>query len=196
MGCFRLLLFVSFCCGFPSAETAAQTSKPVVSKGQTTQRNIEFFEKKVRPILVKRCFECHAGESSESGMRLDSRAGLLKGGQRGAAIQPGKPEKSLLVLAIRHNEELKMPPKSKLPNSERKILTAWVKRGAVWPNSKPVVATKKKSRTGPLFTKAERSFWAFQSPKQPNLPSVKNRAWVRSPLDRFVLSALEKRGLK
>ncbi|MFQ5730480.1 MAG: DUF1553 domain-containing protein [Planctomycetaceae bacterium] len=157
---------------------------------------VEFFEKKVRPILVKRCFDCHAGDSVESKLHLDSRGGMLRGGLRGAAIVPGKPEKSLLILAIRHNEELKMPAKSKLPAAERKILTEWVKRGAVWPNSKPVAPpTKTKTKNGPLFTAEERAFWAFQRPRRPAVPPVRNSAWARSPIDNFVLRELEQAGL-
>ena len=155
----------------------------------------EFFEKKVRPILIKRCFDCHSGDSVESKLHLGSLAGMLTGGLRGPAIVPGKPDKSLLVLSIRHNEELKMPPKSKLPRRERAILIEWVKQGAVWPNAKPVVRKVGKKKAGPLFTAEERRFWAFQRPRQPAVPSVRNAAWVQSPIDNFVLALLDKNGL-
>jgi uncharacterized membrane protein len=89
-----------------------------------------FFELQVRPVLVTRCFKCHGGEKTSSGLRVDSREALISGGERGAAIVPGDPQQSLLVQAIRHGDDLKMPPEEALPAGEVTALVAWVKGGA------------------------------------------------------------------
>lgn len=100
------------------------------------QAELEFFEKRVRPLLVERCYKCHSvtGEKVKGGLLMDSREDLLKGGDTGSALVPGDPEKSLLITAVHYtNEDLMMPPKTKLPAKEVADLTAWVKAGAVWP---------------------------------------------------------------
>jgi len=166
------------------------------SAAEPTAKDLVFFEKQVRPLLVERCFECHTGDDSENGLRLDSLAGMLTGGLRGAAVVPGNPDQSLLVTAIRHNEELKMPPKRKLPTRERAVLTEWVKRGAVWPNARPTPKTST-PLTGapPPFTDAQKSFWAFQPPRDVSPPVVDSPGRVRTPVDRFILARLEAAGL-
>src|SRR5271170_2188411 len=105
-----------------------------------TAADEEFFERKVRPVLVQHCQRCHGPEKAKGGLRLDSRAAALKGGDSGPALVPGSPEKSRLLEAVGYgNAELLMPPKGKLPDSIRADLAAWVKRGAPWPGSdKPV----------------------------------------------------------
>ena len=144
-----------------------------------------FFEKRVRPVLVKRCYRCHGPESKKRGdLRLDSRAALLKGGISGSALKPGKPQESLLIQALSHQKKLKMPPNKRLSSREISDLTAWVKMGAPWPDN------------GSKFTKAERNYWAFQPIQNPKLPRVKSTTWCQSPIDHFILSKLEKQGLK
>ncbi len=160
----------------------------------------EFFEKRIRPLLVARCFDCHGEDQSESELRLDSRADMLEGGSRGAAIVPGEPDKSLLIRAVNHADTLAMPPKEKLAQRDINDLIAWVKAGAVWPDSdKPKTATKKpvvKSETKPMqFTDEQQNFWAFQPMRTPRPPAVKLERWGQSPIDRFILSELELRGL-
>ena len=95
----------------------------------------EFFEKRIRPVLVTHCFECHSGETQESGLRVDSLNGLLTGGDRGPAIVPGKPDESLLISAIRHSDTLQMPATRKLPQPLIDDLAQWVREGAEWPKS-------------------------------------------------------------
>ena len=156
-----------------------------------------FFEKRVRPILIDRCQDCHSEDLAESEFRLDSLAGMLKGGLRGPAIVPGKPEESLLIRAIRHGELLKMPAKKKLPATEIATLAKWVKDGAVWPNAKPVTKPAAGDPAAPVsFTEEQRSFWAFQSPQQAALPIVRNRQWASTALDWFILAQLEKAGFQ
>ena len=169
--------------------TAAPTAAP-------TAKDIEFFEKKVRPLLVAHCVDCHSGDDPDGKLSMDSLGGLLSGGLRGPALVPGKPESSLLVSAIRHNEELKMPPKQKLPTALRAILTDWVRRGAPWPNQKASPTPKRNdSTTGKpnrsLFTPAQKRFWAFQPLDVATQPNVQAENWIANPIDRFVLARLE-----
>src|SRR5262249_6428203 len=104
------------------APSAVRADEPV---------NAEFFEKKVRPILAANCIVCHGVEKQKGGLRLDTKAGFVAGGETGPLVKPGEPDKSLLVKAIRYTElGLKMPKKSKLPDADIAVLTAWVKGGA------------------------------------------------------------------
>ena len=93
----------------------------------------------MRPLLAKRCYECHGAQAKElkGGLRLDSRELALKGGETGPAVVPGKPKASLLVDAINYGDIVQMPPKSKLPKDEIAILTKWIEKGAPWPDSPP-----------------------------------------------------------
>ena len=91
-----------------------------------------FFDKRVEPVLRKRCLGCHNEELKDGNISFLDRDSLLKGGNRGPSIVPGRPEASILILAIRHNGELRMPPGIKLPKKEAAILTEWVRNGAVW----------------------------------------------------------------
>jgi hypothetical protein len=155
--------------------------------------DVEFFEKKVRPILFDRCFRCHSVESKKQkgGLLLDSRAALLKGGDTGPALVPGDAEKSLLIQAVRyHQEHLQMPPSNKLPASEVAALEEWVRRGAVFPGGEGV-AEKKKT----IDLVEGRKFWSFQPPRVMPAPETKDRGWPKQRIDTFLLAALEKKGL-
>ncbi len=159
-------------------------------------KNTEFFEKKVRPLLVNQCLECHgaAGKKVKGKLRLTSRAEMLKGGAGGSALVPGKPNKSRLIEAVRYkNEDLQMPPKGRLSDADIAILEAWVKNGAVWPN---VETTKVVRKPGQLFTDEQKRFWAFQPMKDAPPPAVRDTGWVRTPIDAFILAKLEAKSLK
>jgi hypothetical protein len=154
----------------------------------------EFFEKEVRPILVERCQPCHGGKETKGNLKLTSRAALLKGGDRGPAAVPGKADESEMIRAIRHVDPPRMPPKQKLTDREIDVLTRWVKMGLPWPDAgdtKPPVR-------GPKFqiTDEQRKFWAFQPVKVVPPPEVKDKAWPRSDLDRYILAALEAKELR
>ncbi len=152
----------------------------------------EFFEQKIRPILVEHCFECHSGMEKESGLRVDSLASLLTGGERGPALVPGKPDDSVLIQAVRHDDTLQMPPERKLPQPVINDLMQWVKEGAVWPNSEAVAIAPHPMATERLPTDEDRRFWAFQSPTHEAIPHVADSAaWARTPIDRFILQKLE-----
>ncbi|MDB5391687.1 MAG: Protein of unknown function (DUF1553)/Protein of unknown function (DUF1549)/Planctomycete [Planctomycetaceae bacterium] len=100
---------------------------------ETTPELTEFFESKVRPVLINRCFECHGNGQSKGGLSLENRDSFLKGGETGVVVEPGKPDESSLIEAIRHDGAIKMPPKHKLPEREIADLTKWVTQGATWP---------------------------------------------------------------
>jgi hypothetical protein len=155
-----------------------------------------FFEKNIRPILVERCDQCHSANSKKirGGLTLDHREAWLKGGDSGPAIEPGKPEESLVVLAVRYEEDgMKMPPKGKLPDREIALLTEWVAMGAPDPRSETAAAPAKPLAA--VDMDEARRFWAFVPPADPPVPAVKDTSWPQSPLDRFILAALEENGL-
>lgn len=156
---------------------------------------IAFFESHIRPVLANRCFGCHGPEKQKGGLRVDSLAALLEGGESGPALKRGKPDESRLIQAIRHGEALQMPPRMKLPPKEIADLTAWVKMGAPWPDANPAAVKSRPDAVEPTFTKEQTGHWAFQPVRRPVLPAVKDLAWARSPLDRFILARLEERGL-
>jgi hypothetical protein len=155
---------------------------------------VRFFESRVRPVLVDNCFKCHADKKQRGGLRLDSRAALLTGGDQGAALAPGKPEESLLIKAIRHEDELKMPPSKKLPKEQIADLTRWVQMGAPWPTQEAAVPAP--ARREFQISERDRAHWAFRPVKRPAVPVVKDRAWVRNPIDAFIRARLETKGFR
>jgi hypothetical protein len=155
--------------------------------------NTDFFENKVRPVLANNCYACHTN-SAMGGLRVDSREGLLKGGLSGPVLAPGDPEKSLLIQAVRQTGDLKMPKGGKLKPQEIEALAEWVKMGAPWPETAKAITP---TNPGPdAITPEQRAFWSFQPLKQPAIPSVKDRSWPKTDIDRFVLAKLEAEGLK
>src|SRR4051794_15194862 len=158
---------------------------------KTDPAGAEFFEKKIRPLLVERCFECHtSGKKPKADLALDSRTGMLKGGDNGPALVPGDPEKSLIIQAIRYDDTPKMPPRSKLPAQAVADLTAWVKMGAPWPGGDKAVAASK------FEYEKFRKHWSFQPVKAGPPPDAKEDDLSRNPLDRFIRARLGERGLK
>ena len=156
---------------------------------------VEFFEMRVRPLLAENCFACHA-DSAMGGLQMKSRENLLKGGNSGPAMVPGAPEQSLLIQAVRQtHESLKMPPEGKLRDEEIEDLVAWIRAGAVWPEAaQPPVPGREGDRY--VIGPEQRSFWAFRSLLLGAPPPVKNRSWIRSPIDQFILARLEQGGLE
>ncbi|MBX9680670.1 MAG: DUF1553 domain-containing protein [Gemmataceae bacterium] len=154
--------------------------------------DIDFFEKKIRPVLVEHCYSCHSPEGKiRGGLRVDSRAALLEGGETRAAIVPGDPAKSLLLEALRSVGDLKMPPKQKLPDAVIADFERWIKQGAVDPRT-PVAAKGKEKSKSPTVEEG-RGFWAFQPVKRPEVPKAH---WAKNDLDAFILAQLEKKKLK
>ena len=155
--------------------------------------DIDFFEQKVRPVLVETCYKCHSATSDKvkGGLLLDTHAGLLKGGDSGPALVPGDPEKSLLIKAVRYTDEnLQMPPKGKKLSPEQiSALEQWVKLGAPDPRTNATVAA-----TGWKMEEAKKH-WAFQPVRATAPPAVKNPKGVQSPIDNFILAKLDAKGL-
>jgi hypothetical protein len=148
-----------------------------------------FFESKIRPVLVQSCYKCHSAESErvKGGLLLDSREALLKGGDTGPAIVPGDPDKSKLILALRYKDEaLQMPPKEPLPSEVVADFEKWVKAGAPDPRTGKVAKVKETAT----------NHWAFQPVKRQAPPNVKDRNWVKQPLDAFILADLEERRIE
>lgn len=161
--------------------------------GPITAQQEKFFEAKIRPTLVTQCGKCHSrtAEKLKGGLRLDSREALRHGGDSGPAIVPGDPEKSLLIRAIRyHDEELRMPPKAKLPDAVIADFEAWVKMGAPDPRIDEAAVVR-----APIAQEKGREFWSFRPPKKVPPPQVNRADWPRSDIDRFLLARLEARGL-
>jgi hypothetical protein len=147
----------------------------------------DFFEKKIRPILAENCYSCHGPEKQRGDLRVDGLAHLLKGTDQGPALLPGQPEKSRLIHVLQYQGEIKMPPKGKLPEPVLNDIAAWVKMGAPWPGDSGTIA-KKEANTG-------KDHWAFQPVRKPALPVIKHSAWVKTPIDHFILAKLESRGM-
>ena len=153
---------------------------------------IRFFETKIRPILVKHCYECHGPDLQEHKLRVDSLEGMTKGGKAGSFIVAGKPEKSLLIAAIGYQvPDLQMPPDRKLAAGDIADLTAWVKMGAPHPDRQGKVEVVDKYD----LTEA-RKFWSFQPAIDHPPPAVKDAAWAKTELDQFVLQSLEAKRLR
>jgi hypothetical protein len=146
--------------------------------------DIEFFEKQIRPVLSEHCWSCHGPKKQTAGLRLDSRAAMLKGGESGPAVEQKEPSGSLLLKAIRHQDDLKMPPKTKLPAAVADAMEVWIKRGSPWPETVVAVAPD------------WRGHWAFQPVATPQPAVDMDDRWSRTSIDRFVYAKLKAKGLK
>jgi hypothetical protein len=153
---------------------------------------VEFFEKEVRPLLVEKCQACHGDARRKGGLTLTSRAHVLQGGDRGPAAVAGKPEESLLLRAVRYEDTPRMPPRGKLTERQVDVMTRWVKLGLPWPGT-PAVPPAPDGRFA--ITDQQRRFWSFQPVQAVPVPAVRDAAWPRSAVDRFILAALEAQGL-
>ena len=155
-----------------------------------------FFENKVRPILVARCYDCHSeqADKQKGGLWLDRRAGWETGGDSGPALVPGNLEQSLLIKSIRYfDEDLQMPPKGKLPTAELQVLEQWIAMGAPDPRDAALARAMRKQE---IDFAAARKSWAFRPHPEVHPPAIKNGEWPTSPVDRFILSRLEEKDLK
>jgi hypothetical protein len=155
---------------------------------------LAFFEAKIRPVLVEHCYRCHsaAAGKSESGLQLDARSLVRKGGDRGPAVVPGDPDASVLLTAIAHTDpDLKMPPKKdRLPESVIHDFRTWIQRGAADPRE-----VVKSNALPPVSIEAGRAFWSFRKPVAQTPPVTRNPSWARRSLDHFVLAQLDANSL-
>ncbi|NND99630.1 MAG: DUF1553 domain-containing protein [Pirellulaceae bacterium] len=158
-------------------------------------QQIEFFERKIRPVLVKHCYECHSADSDvvQGGLRLDHADAMIRGGDMGAAVTPGKPDESLLLTAIRY-EEMEMPPAGPLDESIVQDFQRWIEMGAADPRTDQVAADDNQQDS--IDWSDAKSFWAFQSPTQHPAPRTTDTRWTANKVDAFILHALESNDIK
>lgn len=184
-----LLLVVIFAGASPNG-AVGQTNQPDEAK-------LEFFERKIRPVLIDNCFNCHsANTNSRGGLRVDDRNGLVVGGGRGPAVVPGHPEKSLLIEAVRKTHaEVKMPPKKELNEQQIADLTQWIKDGAAWPRPRVPASIM---RPNPEYAKLRKTHWAFQPIGDAWRAELQMKPGkiAHDDIDRLILTKLEVKGLK
>ena len=153
----------------------------------------ESFEKDVRPILIEKCLACHGDTEPKAKLKLTARNHVLKGGKSGPAAVLDKAEESLLLRAVRYDGKPRMPPDGKLSDRQIEVLTRWVKLGVPWPKAAVLQVLAEGAFK---ITEQQRTFWAFQPVKAVVVPAVRDRAWVKSSIDPFILSALEAKGIR
>lgn len=175
-------------------EEKESNTPPAVETNE--QRNArEHFESKIRPLLIKRCIGCHGEDLQEGGLRLDARIGWQRGGDSGPAVVPGKPQESLLIRAVSYAEkDLRMPPEKELPPDEVQLLRDWIRGGAFDPRDQKLPQSEASNDWNEQF-QSRLNWWSLQPVQNPPLPEVARQDWHRDPIDRFVLSAQEARGL-
>ncbi len=157
----------------------------------------DFFETRIRPVLVEQCYDCHNAEKKKGGLALDHRAGWERGGDSGAVIVVGKPEESLLLESLRHTDpDLKMPKKA--PKLDERVIAdfaRWIAMGAPDPREAPVAKAAERQRTWAETLAERKQWWCFQPVANPPPPTVRAAEWSAHPVDRFILAKLEAKGL-
>lgn len=159
-----------------------------ISCARAVHSGDEFFESKIRPILAQHCFECHGANKQESGLRLDSRAFILKGGDSGPAAVPAQIKNSLIVNAVRHAGDLKMPPEKKLLPEQIAAIEKWIEFGLPWPQTHGPQTVKS-------IDESAENHWAFRPVTHPQPPVIKADGWPKTDIDRFILHQLRKQQL-
>lgn len=154
---------------------------------------LDFFEKKIRPVLAKNCYMCHSAEAKTrmGGLSLDTKQGIRNGGQRGHAVMPGDAESSLLLEAMRYQGKLKMPPMGRLPDAVVADFASWIKMGAPDPRE-----VKTAQAQAAIDVEKGREYWAFQAPRRADPPAVADLSWPRGAIDQFILARIEEKGLR
>jgi len=189
----NLLLLATILLVMNSIPLKAESEDPQ-STAATNLAQQKFFETEVRPLLIKKCINCHGPEKQKGKLRLDRIADILHGGETGPALEPHKPDESLLVEAIRY-ESYEMPPDGKLSEREINVFTKWVELGAPWPGgdrtARPSSST---DHSGSTITEEDRAFWSFQPLANPAVPEIET-AWSRNEIDPFILRKLNEHQL-
>jgi mono/diheme cytochrome c family protein len=184
-------LWLAGVCLAASGETSSPSPAP-------SPEQLEFIENRIRPLLVNECHECHSLQAKKlkGDLRLDSRAGLLKGGESGPAVVPGQPDVSRLIQAVRYqDEDTAMPPQRRLSPSQVADLEAWVRMGAPWPEAGTPAPPSPES-PGLDWAKLRADHWAFRPPSKPTPPNLGDDRWAQGPIDQFVGARLAAAGLK
>ena len=179
----KLLLCLLFCAGLLSWQAGLSAR----SASNLTQQSKVEFVRDIQPIFAANCYQCHSAQKASGQLRLDAKAAAMKGGISGAAILPGNSKDSRLVHRLLGlNDEARMPMGGQLKPEQIELIKRWIDEGALWPESESAIRNPQS---------AIPTHWAFVAPTRAALPSVKNTAWIRTPVDAFILSAIEKRGL-
>jgi mono/diheme cytochrome c family protein len=170
--------------------TPAAPVAPAAPAAQTiSASDLQFFEARIRPVLADRCYKCHSrlADKIKGGLMLDTREGMLHGGDTGPALAPGKPEDSLIVDAISYRDaDLQMPPKGeKLTDQQVADITQWIRMGA--PDPRSLVA----KGSSPAYGGVGRDHWSFLPVRAQAVPAVADAAWCKTPIDNFILAKLE-----
>ena len=165
---------------------------------QTPADGIKLFEENVRPVLERNCFMCHSDpDRAENGLLLTTRAGLLRGGERGPAISTSEPPLSLLLHAVSYgDEQLQMPPSGRLADAELEAIRQWVNLGAPFGGDEDQLTEVAPAEDEFEITDADRAWWSVRPLERPAVPEVANADWPLNPIDRFLLARLEDAGLE
>jgi cytochrome c553 len=175
------------------AATKAENPVVVPAQGPISPDDLQFFETKIRPLLINNCYKCHSRDADKikGGFLLDTREGMLEGGDDGPSIVPGHPEESHLMEGVRYGDEnFQMPADKKLPDDQIALLEEWIRRGAPDPRSRTV-----KGSVAATYGGVGKQHWSFLPVAKQAVPAVQDKTWGRSPVDNFVLARLEQDGL-
>ncbi|WP_437200788.1 DUF1553 domain-containing protein [Planctomicrobium sp. SH664] len=189
----QLLFGIGFCVALPMSGQASNGSP----EAKTAAAEEQFFEQHVRPILAARCLGCHGAQKQEGGIRLDSREAVFRPREDDPVVMPGSPQKSRLWEVIRYSDDdIQMPPSGKMPENEIATLTTWIEHGAPFPLSvEPTEHGLEYFASPKGLEEARSTFWALQPLNKSAPPAVSDEAWVRTPLDRYILASLDEAGL-
>ena len=173
---------------------AAVCVPQLVASAADEANGIEFFEKRIRPVLAEHCYQCHSADAKalKAGLLLDSRDGWKRGGDSGPAIVPGKPSDSLLIKALKYEDGMEMPPKGKLPAEVVADFVKWIEQGAPDPRTAPVKALARRE----IDIAVGKQFWCFKPITPQVVPTVKNKTWPLSNIDQFILAKQEAAGVQ
>ncbi|MFO0814225.1 MAG: PSD1 and planctomycete cytochrome C domain-containing protein [Gemmatales bacterium] len=159
-------------------------------QGQSFSENqLDFFEKQIRPLLTEKCLACHGANITKAKLRLDSREAILKGGTNGTIVTVGQPAQSRLIDALRFQGDVQMPPSGKLPDTEIQAFVKWIEMGLPWPENTRLASPE-------TIASAAKKHWSFQPIVKPTLPTVNHKHWSKTPIDHFILAAIEKAGIR
>ncbi len=183
----KKLLFERTCAVLILSQFVAVAFLAFSSSCAAGEVEVELFETAVRPILAEKCVSCHGPDEQSGGLRLDSRQAAIRGGSTAAAVVPGNPTKSLMLLAVQRTGELAMPPDDPLSAEQIKSIQLWIESGAAWPDYVLPL--------GGATQAAVKNHWAFQPVRRASLPKIANAAWPSTSVDTFILARLEEKQL-
>ncbi len=193
---FVLVVLFLICTAMPVfgiGTSPTQDEKQSIDQPGFSAPDIEFFESRIRPLLVENCHDCHTGDEPSGNLNMASRQTMLAGGDSGPAIVPSKPEESLLIKVIHYGGIIQMPPDSKMPNESIALLEEWIRRGAAWLAEEDKAHADAELKLDD-WTRREQH-WAWQAPREYPVPVVEDKAWPRTDIDRFLKLPMESAGI-